>query len=368
MKLRELVIESWLGAVAARISTALTALVVAAMCVTAILTVGHAAASRAEVLARLDSTRARTLSVIDGKNEGFINDATAAGVASINKVQSVTVLGAARDVVNGALGVGSAAIPMWTAPSVDQSFGRLIAGRWPMPGEALVGTQARDTLGFETPYGFVTSPSGVTRVDVVGLIQFNDEHRDLDVGVLRLAVGESQRADARREIRVVISDIDAAADISRATLDILNPVDQASVTVNSPVALAQTVQSIEAQMRTAGRSLMLVILAAGGFFVATVVFSDVLVHRRDLGRRRTLGITRSDLIGMVILRTLVGAGIGAVVGMVAGYGSTAIMGFAPPMDFTISVGVLAVLTATVAAVVPAGFAASRDPVSVMRIP
>ena len=41
---------------------------------------------------------------------------------------------------------------------------------------------------------------------------------------------------------------------------------------------------------------LLLILGAGAFFVSIVVLADVLIRRRDLGRRRTLGIGRGDLI------------------------------------------------------------------------
>ena len=96
----------------------------------------------------------------------------------------------------------------------------------------------------------------------------------------------------------------------------------AAVSRRSAVARGTPWASAAATHRWFGRSLLLIILAVGGFFVASVVLADVLVHGRDLGRRRTLGAAR----------------------------------------------VLAILAAVAAAVLPAIFAAVRDPVRVLRTP
>ena len=100
----------------------------------------------------------------------------------------------------------------------------------------------------------------------------------------------------------------------RSILSILAPTDVQGVQVDSPAALAETARDLNAQMSGFGRTLLLLILGAGGFFVAAVVLADVLIRRRDLGRRRTLGVTRADLIALVSLRTLITALLGAALG------------------------------------------------------
>lgn len=61
--------------------------------------------------------------------------------------------------------------------------------------------------------------------------------------------------------------------------------------VESPTGLAELTQAVGGQLAGYGRSLLLLILGVGAFFVGTVVLSDILIRRRDLGRRRTLGAT-----------------------------------------------------------------------------
>ena len=99
---------------------------------------------------------------------------------------------------------------------------------------------------------------------------------------------------------------------------------------------------------------------------AIVVLADVLIRRRDLGRRRTLGIGRADLVLLVAVRTAAPAVLGAVVGAGTGYAVVVGQGGALGLDFVAGVAVLAALTAVVASLLPAAFAAFRDPVRVMR--
>ena len=72
----------------------------------------------------------------------------------------------------------------------------------------------------------------------------------------------------------------------RSVLEVLAPVEQDGVALESPTGLAQMARQLEEQMSGNGRSLLLLILGVGGFFVAAVTLADVLIRRRDLGRRR----------------------------------------------------------------------------------
>ncbi|MDK7870720.1 hypothetical protein [Micrococcus luteus] len=94
--------------------------------------------------------------------------------------------------------------------------------------------------------------------------------------------------------------------------------------------------------------------------MAIVVLADVLI------RRRTLGIGRTDLVLLVAVRTAVPAVLGAAAGAGAGYAVVAGQGSALGPDFVAAVAVLAALTALLASLLPAAFAAFRDPVRVMR--
>ncbi len=162
--------------------------------------------------------------------------------------------------------------------------------------------------------------------------------------------------------------IAAAPATQTAVLSILAPSDPAQVAVESPVGMAALSGTVDTQLAGFGRSLMLLILGAGGLYVGAVVLSDVLVRRRDLGRRRTLGATRADLTTLVTLRSLIPAFAGAVLGSAIAWLSGPAFGMTVALDFTIAVATLATLTAALAAVAPASYGAALDPVSVMRTP
>ena len=78
-------------------------------------------------------------------------------------------------------------------------------------------------------------------------------------------------------------------------LAVIDPDPRAS-SIQTARALSAGNQVITGELAGLGRSLLLLILGAGAFFVSIVVLADVLIRRRDLGRRRTLGIGRGDLI------------------------------------------------------------------------
>jgi putative ABC transport system permease protein len=81
-----------------------------------------------------------------------------------------------------------------------------------------------------------------------------------------------------------------------------------------------------------------------------------------------LGATRGQIATLVIGRTLIPAGLGAILGGIAAavWGRT--QTHAPGPDFTIAVAVLCLLAAAIAAVPPALIAITRDPVRVLRTP
>ncbi|MEO7131717.1 MAG: permease, partial [Dermatophilaceae bacterium] len=70
----------------------------------------------------------------------------------------------------------------------------------------------------------------------------------------------------------------------------------------------------------------------------------------------------------VVLRTLAPALLGALLGAIAGQWLTTTWHVQPTLAFAAATAVLATLTAAVSAVLPAAFAAQRDPVAVLRTP
>lgn len=363
MRLRSLLKEAAASAWAAKIPALLVAVVAAAMCFAALFTVGANAANQAAVQSSLATAGARTLIVRDATgDQGFINNRTLAAVDALSTTQTSIAVGLAFDSVNGRIGNGGTLVTTWPVHGNLSAAVHLIAGRLPQPGEAIISTPAQTNLGLAEPVGFLSS--GTTQYPIVGAFTSVAPFDDMATG----AILNANNTATATELRVVIDSIADAPATQTAVLGILAPTDPTKVSLQSPRGLAALTDQVAAQLASHDQATLLLILAVGGLFVAAVVLSDVLVRRRDLGRRRTLGSTRSDLATLVTIRATIPATAGALVGAGAALIATSQTGYQPPLSFAAAIAVLAIITAAAAAIAPAAYAARVDPVKVMRTP
>ena len=362
MRIWILVREALVSAWATKVSSVVVAVVSAIMCFAALATVGQSAANQASVQASIASRGARVLIVRDTANLGFINTRTLTEVRALSTVDAAIGLGLTVDSTNGRIGPGGTLVTTWPMYGDLSDAIELVKGRWPQPGEAVVSMTGQEKFGLAEPVGYLAV--GDDQYPIVGRYSAKDGFDDLATG----AVVNANLQDSAIELRVVIGTISAASVTQSAVLSILAPGDTAGLSVQSPLGVAELTQMVNAQLASFGRSLMLLILGVGGLFVAAVVLADVLVRRHDLGRRRTLGITRTDLTALVMLRAAIPALLGAILGSAIATIITTRLGYRPPYDFCAAVALLATLTAIIAAIPPAVYAARLDPVRVMRTP
>lgn len=364
MRAPELLREMWATTWASKVSSALMAIVVATMCFAALTTVGRAVAAAADITQRMEQAGARRLSVVDNRQEGFVNPRTLAVVRQLSTVETANAIGVPFDVVNGHVGRGGIRVAAWPVLGDLTTTATLIRGRWPQPGEAIVSTTQLGKLSFGDPVGYLTTPDGLEQYPVVGSFASKAPFEDLGAGVIVAATA----GDPGRELRVVITSVDAARSTVRSVMAVLAPTQVEGVAVESPTAIAETARDIASQQASYGRSLLVLILAVGGVFVAAVALADVLIRRRDLGRRRTLGITRADLTVLVTGRTLITSLAGAILGCLTGWLVNTSGGQPTPLAFAAAVGILATVAAVTSALPPAIYATRLDPVEVLRTP
>lgn len=369
MTLTNLIREAITAARASRIPTLLVTLVVAAMCFAAVATVGRQAAVEAAVADELAGAESRLLTVTETNSSGVLNVPTVALLARLSSTQAVVARDLPIDAINGALGPGSTRVAVTGLHGTIDAALQLTGGRFPGPAEVIIPEAMLTTLGLEAPVGYLEATDG-TQWAIVGsfipLAPFSD------LGSMAVTLpGDSPRglagAASYQQVRIVAATVADVTAVHRATLAVI-AADPTEIQVSSALAAAATSQSVAGQLAGFGRALLLLILGVGAFFVAVVVLADVLIRRRDLGRRRTLGITRGDLIALVALRTSLPALVGALLGAAGGYLLVTRDAGAVPLDFTLAVAVLGSLTAALACLPPAAFASRRDPVEVMRTP
>ena len=362
MNLRTLLREALTAARTAPVPSALVLLVVAAMCFAAVATVGRQAATEAAVAAELSGPAARVLTVTDSGGTGFLTGATVATLAGLDSAEAALARDMPVDTVNAAIGAGGTRVAVThVVGTVDRGV-ELTRGRLPGPGEVVVPEAKLAELGLAQPSGALESGDG-RQWAVVGAFEALTPFEDL--ADYAIAVPAAPASLVVQQVRVLAPDTAGTRAMQDSALAVIDP-DPRSSQVQTARALAAGNATITGELAGLGRSLLLLILGAGAFFVAIVVLADVLIRRRDLGRRRTLGIGRADLVLLVAVRTAAPAVLGAVVGAGTGYAVVVGQGGVLGLDFVAGVAVLAALTAVVASLLPAAFAAFRDPVRVMR--
>nr|WP_300338720.1 FtsX-like permease family protein [Actinomyces sp.] len=363
MRLPALVAEAVREAWAQKVPSLLVLLVVAATCATALTVLGHGVAQQREMSQALESAGARVLTVTDTRSRGVIDATVMSIVRSMTGVESAVALSAPVDVVNVAI-PGTPRVPAWQADR-PELVTTLSLGRQDSPGQASASPQVLQALRLATSSGAVRSPDELTRYDVTATGTPSAAFEDLAVGLV-VRGGEQT---VYRQLRVTVTDLGAMPAVQAAVTDLVGGWDPQAITVQTPSALTQASALFSDQVSAANRATLLLILAAGAFFSALVTLTDVLLHRRQMGRRRALGITRGALTALTTARMLAPAGLGALLGTAGALTTGRVwLGVAVPWDYAGAIAVLATVVAGLAAVAPAAWASRRDPVSVLRTP
>lgn len=361
MKLWDLIGEAWKSALAQRTPTVTVAILAAAMCLATLLTVGRSAHAEQNVQLALEDAGSRVLAVESTRPAlDLLTPAVTQAVAALSVTDRSIATADPVDVVPSAL-AGAERTPLWWARGELPQVVRLVDGRWPRAGEAIVSAEVAAAYGLDGPAGALATTGG-EELPVVGLFQPRHPFDVYASGSLAPAAESHQMSS----ITVVATDASAAPRLEASVLGLIDPPDAQAVRVSSPATLADVQQAVGADLTRFSRSLLVLVLATGGALTAVVVLADTLVRQRDLGRRRALGADRYSIVALVTARTTMAASAGTL----AGTGIAVAVGRAalPPPHFIAGVVVLTVVTASLASVSLALLAAYRDPVAVLRTP
>lgn len=359
------------GARAQLATTFTLALVMATACFAVLVTTGQAAANEARVVEEVDSAGTRLIALSDDGGAAGILPEAPGRLAALSDVTWALGLGAAADVTNPALPTGRAA----ARPMVGELLADvlLVRGRRPQPGEAIVGSTAAAALSLGPGLGRVEAKDGAAAgigsapIAVVGVFDATGPLAFLDDVVL-VAV-EPGDLDTLRYVYVMARDA-AVVDRLESVLASSTPaLHTTALTVETPRGAIALRDVIAGRLGAASRQLMALIMGVGAVIIAVTVLSAVVARRRDLGRRRALGATRSTLVATLLGQVTVGVVAGVGVGVGAGLAVlAATTGSWPTWRFVVGVAGLSVLVALVTAAPIATYAAYRDPLRILRVP
>lgn len=345
-------------------ATAVTAVIVAAVCGVIVSTTGQTVAIERDVLSRIDDAGTRTIILEDSDGRAQFDPGAIDRIEALVGVEWAIGFGPASDVraagLDGGPGVPIRSFVGALPPAVTTSA-------WnPERGVALAGIEALHALGFETAAGPI-QPVGRNepQIGVGGWVRADPPLEFLNRALLTVA----NENEPVVRIIVLASSADRVAGTTHAIRALLDPEDPTSVSVRTSDALVQVRAAVQGELGNWGRNVVTLVLGAGLILTAMNVLGAVTARRRDFGRRRALGASRLDIMLLVTAQTvataIAGAVAGALVGTVFVY---QVLGTAPHAEFAVAVSTLAVLAAGAAALPPAVIAAYRDPVRILRLP
>jgi putative ABC transport system permease protein len=363
---RDLLRDAGQGARAQIATTFTLVLVLATVCFSILVTTGQSAASEARIVEQIDSAGTRLIALSDdGGNARILPDAPAT-LAILSDVSWTFGLGEAVDVTNPLLRDGRVASRALVGPLPADVA--LIQGRIPQVGEAIIGSTATATLHLAEGLGTV-QVLDATRdpVGVVGVFDATGPLEHLSNTVL-VATAPADM-ESLRYVYVMATDVTTVNRLEEV-LATSTPADNpAALTIETPSGAIALRDVIAGRLGATSRQLMAVVMGVGAVIIAVTMLSATVSRRRDFGRRRALGATRSALVAALLAQTLIGAVTGIVLGTSAGlivlHYTTASL---PSWQFTAGVAGLTLLLTLLAATPIATHAAHRDPLLILRVP
>lgn len=351
-----LVSESWRVCVVTKIVSGLVAILSAALPFALLGVSGMNIESRRAILESVDSAGARIITVLS-LAEPSIPDSAIARIVSIEGVDWVVGLGPVSDV--------SLTLPAGS----PTPFRRLVQAGAPIEFDSFedrrgvfVSQKSAQRLGVSGPYGRV----GPIGLDIVGWFHAHGAIASLNPFAL---LPEAPTGESLDRLIVATSEVAYTEAVAGAIRPLLGVNPTAEVSVQTSDILLAAHETVESEVARRDRQLVLAALVTAMILAAIVVFAGTANASRDFGRRRALGATRSQLTVLVLLATFWPALAGVLVGTLAGMITLATrLGHIPSWRFPTAIGILTLVTLTIAAGLPAVVASRRDPLRVLRVP
>lgn len=359
------VAEALAAARAAPVVSLLVIVMIAGMCAAVGLTKGRAVATERSIIASID--RAGTRSIVISARPGTALDSAISDRASA--ISDVEWIGTVRFVSDGRnLRIpGGATVPvqsLWASswapvglpqPTVDRSR------------QAYASSLVLDRVGLADGIGRLQLDDQST-IALAGPVDLPDRLASLASSVI-LTEPDSSRSREVDKVFVVVRTSDRVEAVAHALSGLLNGRDISNATISTSKQLALVRQAVQGELGNASRALALLITAVTAALACAVLVLSVLQRRRDFGRRRALGASRTLIAGLVLVQCgalgLVGCAVGNAVAVGVLVSTRAAV---PGPEYLAAISVLAIGMSVVASLPAALLASVRDPVAELRVP
>jgi putative ABC transport system permease protein len=348
-----------------RVASALNVLVVAGMVVAVMLTTGRTVGAEQRVVGSIDQAGTRAIVVRADDSAGLDTDV----LTRIAPIQGIEWAGS----FSSAIDATNTRVPDGTRVPVRYAYGDNLAllgmpARSPLPGDlAYASPEALAQLGMPVPAGGVTLTTGPS-YGIGGALSTPD----FLAGFEPLVLIPQPRGATPAPVNVIVviaSRPDLVAPVATALTSVLAATDPTKVSIQTSEALANLRALVQGQLASFSRGLVLALLGLTGAIVAVILYGLVMMRRKDFGRRRALGATRGLIVALILCQTALLAVVGIAIGLVVSTAALiALRDPFPGFAFTGALSILTLLTATVAALIPAAVASRREPIKELRVP
>lgn len=349
-----------------RVSSAVTLLIVLGATATVISTAGRNAGVESAVLSQIDARGTRSLTLYAQGEQPAFGSAMVSRLAKYDVMEEVVGFGSVVDVTAAENPVGPR-VGLRTA--YGTIGGRQLADAAPGAGlpSALANAEAIQVLGLPGPAGSVRAVDDGPEWLIAGAVALPDNLAGMGPAIL--VAGDPADDEPLATLTVLARRPEDLPLVTRLVAESLRDVPRDKVKIESSEQLADLRAVVGGELSTRSRSIILSVLAGSGAASLVIAWALALMRRRDFGRRRALGATRSMIISLMVGQTLVVAALGSMAGAALGVGLLAGRGEPVPSgSFVSALVTLFALTTSSAVAVPALWAANRDPLRELRVP
>ncbi|MCL2595453.1 MAG: hypothetical protein FWD83_08045 [Promicromonosporaceae bacterium] len=346
-------------------------LAVLVMCLSVFITTGQSVGVERRVREQMESESARLISITWRVMDGGIDPSAVERINTLTGVEWALGRSPALDLTNYGLHGGNPCPAVAVVGELPPQAIGVTTGRAALAGEAMVTAAAANCLGLMQPAGTVTPASArqtVVTEPVFAVVG------GLDVGeaLAQIANFTFLRTNEPVSLVEIFIQADEARNIpaiTEAALRLTGVPDLIDLSVTSSEAMLELNAILERELAANSRIIAAVVLAAGMGFTGLALALSVGAQRRDFGRRRALGASRSLLMSLVLLEGAIPALLGAIAGTSIGIITLALLhDVTPDLAFALSVPALALIAVLIASIPAALTAAYRDPVAILRVP
>ena len=342
------------------VSSALLAATAAVIVAVTITTIGQTVAYEDDVLAQFQTQETHVILVDDTSSVGGLDTDSVKRVGGLSGVDWVIGLTVPVDVRIASL------------PAHDPTPARSVIGKSPrlqvtnensMPGASISSTSA-SRLGLADVSGTLADNAG-HQFGIVGSHRADGVLSDLNQFVL---IDASVYPTPMRRLIIFADRPESVSGIALVLADVIGrPRHELEISTSTTLVKAGLV--VSGQIGGFNRAIIPRILGFGVLLGGFISFTSVTLRRKDFGRRRALGASRTQVMFIVTVANSVAVLPGIVAGAAAGAVMLRRLGFDwPPWWLVISVGYLAFIALIGACAGPVVAASMRDPVRALRVP